>query len=64
MGKVVETIVGVAATAVAVVGSIAGAGNASIDKAVESAGNAAQAAYEKKDDNDAPISPRGTSGSK
>ena len=61
MGKVVEAIVGVAATAVAVVGSIAGAGSGNVSKAAESVSNAVQTAYEKKDDNEAPISPRGTS---
>ena len=61
MGKVVEIIVGVAATAVAVVSSIVGAGTSDVCKAAESVSNAVQTAYEKKDDNEAPLSPRGTS---
>ncbi len=64
MGKVTETIVGAALSAVAVVGSVVGTSDSNFGKAVNDVTNAVQTATEKREDNAPPISPRGTSSSK
>jgi hypothetical protein len=64
MGKVTETIVGAALSAVAVVGSVVGTSDSNLGKAVNDFTGAVQTATEKRDDKDTPISPRGTSTSR
>lgn len=64
MGNVVKTVVGVAASAVAVASSIAGLGVSDFSEAANSVTDAIQTAAERQDDEETPVSPRGTSSSK